>query len=110
HPFPQRCDVANGRRRLLRARASAEVHELAQCRCDVLRPDAVWHPIVISQVEARTASEALFGDSNALGLGLALAFGGDSPVLAFALIAQIVELALHGAAAIAIVFVVDPVL
>jgi len=65
---------------------------------------------MLPKVPAAGRPKALFGDSNALGLGLALAFGGDAPVLAFTPVAEIVELALQATAVIAIVFIVDSLL
>src|SRR3989440_6539745 len=108
HPFAQHRDVARRRGPLSRwadlgsEGLAREVDVLGERRHHIVGTHAGRHAIVVADVEARPALEALLRDPLLLLLLRPLALDVDAAVLALAPFAQLVEIALQLAPAVAI--------
>src|SRR6185295_15796879 len=110
HPFSQQADI--GRRRDITSGVgpAAEVDVLGQRRDHVFGTQPRWDGARVAQVEPRAAAQPLLGDPLPLDLLDALPLHRDTPVFSLAPRADLVQLALQPAPAIAIVFLLDALL
>src|SRR6185436_7320947 len=103
HPLAEEADIARRRRLVAGVVPAAEVDVLGQGRDHILGPQAPRNLVLVAQVESRAAPQALLGDSLPLDFLEARPLDGDPAVLALAPLADLVELGLQLAPAIAIV-------